>query len=75
MKCWVAGHDWEILERFCWSWDNGIPIEYHIKVCLKCEKVVDEIYEAKRRIEAMKKRRGSRQERAKAIYQEHMSSW
>lgn len=75
MKCWISGHDWEVLERFCWSFDNVMPIEYHIKVCLKCEKVVDEIFPVKQRIEAMKKRQGSRKERARAIYKQYQCSF
>ena len=69
MKCWISGHDWEVIET---AFDYDAEYTCSLKVCLKCEKVVDEIIPLRRREEYRRRLKLSRIERAKKIYDE---SW
>lgn len=70
-RCWLGNHDWYVLDVFTYFWTGDWHTsDYKLKVCLKCEKVVDEISPVKQRIEELRQERVSRAEKARAIYEQ-----
>lgn len=64
-KCFWYGHDWEIIQKLYTS-DCVIPRT--IRVCLRCNRISDNITSYKAWLEQEKFNKLSRKERAQEIY-------
>jgi len=65
MKCWIAGHDWEIIKK-----QNNIYSMYPatIQVCLRCHRIEDRIAPYLKALKAEAQSKKTRLERAQDIY-------
>ncbi len=67
-KCWVSGHDWEVIDTHPDYWAEFGTFNHERKVCLKCKAWVDGITPHLRAVHKSKEKLLSREQRAKKIW-------